>query len=337
MSHKIQFWDSKISGKKKLALDNNELRLVKDNDHFNYTFQLAGYSFNVIQRSEDKFELRINDKNFLEIMKDERTGKLNKEKTECLKKKDKENIKKNNNEDDYYKRAMKYNGENYVEGEDDIYNIEEQRKRLEEFEKKKQEKMKNTYNNDYDNQEDVQRDYKTHEKKAFVLDEKTVRINRMIISNLKDIFGNDNIEQGGNLLDLNLNVINNNNNNNNNNYAQNNEPNNNFMQNSIFNDDIFDNNNNNNTNNNYNKSKLENNPDYYLNIMNNNLHNAQNPHNQAILDQFFDLTNNNNNMNNNNNNINMQFQNNNNYLNQNNHNNMMQNKNMPDDDFNPFD
>ena len=49
--------------------------------------------------------------------------------------------------------------------------------------------------------------------------------------------------------------------------------------------------------------------------MANNLNNAKNPHNQAVLDQFFDLTNNNNN-NNNNINYNNQQNNNMNYNNQ---------------------
>lgn len=73
-------------------------------------------------------------------MKDQENSKR---KEDYLKKKEKEK-KKNRNEDDYYKRAMKYNGENYVEGEEDMYNIEEQRKRLEEFERRKinKDKMK---------------------------------------------------------------------------------------------------------------------------------------------------------------------------------------------------
>ena len=98
----------------------------------------------LVQKSDDKFELKVNNANFIDLLKDERSGKLKKEKDEYLKKKEKEkkkNNSNNNNTDDYYKRAMKYNGENYVEGEEDLYNIEEQRKRLEEFEKKKTRKI----------------------------------------------------------------------------------------------------------------------------------------------------------------------------------------------------
>ena len=67
-------------------MDNKELKFATDTDHFYFSFQLAGYTFIVIQRSEDKFDLRINDRNFMDIMKDERTGKLNKEKTRKNKK-----------------------------------------------------------------------------------------------------------------------------------------------------------------------------------------------------------------------------------------------------------
>lgn len=325
ISHKIQFWDSKISGKKKLSLDNNQLKLVKDCDHFYFTFQISEYTFSIIQKNDDKYDLKINNKNFLELLKEERIGKLHKGKEESLNKKEKENEKKNCN--DYYERAKKYNGDNYVEGEEDFYDIEEQRKRLEELERKKQEEK------EFD---DNQR--RNNGKKTFILDEKTVNINRIIICKLKDIFGNDNIEQGNNLIDLNMNIYINE-------YNQDNNHNN-FMQNSMFND------------NNYNNNILDNNPDYYLNQMNNNLNNAKNPHNQAILYQFFDLTNNNNtniNMNINNqfqnnyigtnnmtNIFNNQFQNNNNYLNQNNQDNMIKNNqyenmNNFDDDFNLFD
>jgi len=350
-SHKIEFWDSKISGKKKLALDDNVLKNAKDTDNFYYMFKLEGYNFSIMQKSDDKYEIRINDRLFTELMRQERSGQLEREKEEYLKKKQKEKKKKNNNnDDDYYKRAMKYNGENYFEGEE-MYDIEEQRKRLEEFERKKQKEKKQNNFDDDDGYQENKNTNRNKDSQNFVLDAKTVNINRMIICNIKDIFDNDNFQEGGgNILDLNWN--NNNNNDNNNNYNQNNNQNN-FMQESMFN------NGNPNNNNNYNKKILESNPDYYLNQMNNNLNNAKNPHNQAVLDQFFDLTNNNgggnnnnnnnnnnnmsynfnnqygnnNNINESNNNYNMQFQNNN-FSNQNNNNG---NNNNFDDDFNPFD
>jgi hypothetical protein len=158
-SHRIDFWDSRISGKKKLALDGNELKKAKDIDNFYYPFIIDGYNFTIIQKSDEKFEIQINNRNFTDLLKDERIGKLQRDKEEYYKKKGKENKKnnyKNKNEDDYYKRAMKYNGEDYFEGEEEMYDIEEQRKRLEEFEKKKQEKFKeNSKKNNYNDDDDA--------------------------------------------------------------------------------------------------------------------------------------------------------------------------------------
>ena len=164
------------------------LKLVKDTDNFHYEFKMSDFIFILYQKSEDKFELKINNKLFVDLIKEERTGKLDKEREEALKKKNKENKREHQNEDDYYKRAMKYNGDNYVEGDEDFYNVEQQRIMLEEFERKKKEKMKetdkldNNYNNDNFSNDNKQ---KNREKKIFILDEKTVNINRMIINSLK--------------------------------------------------------------------------------------------------------------------------------------------------------
>ena len=325
-SHKIQFWDSRISGKKKIALDGNDLKSAKDVDNFNFIFKLDGYTFDIFQKSDDKYEIKINNrKYFSELIKEERSGILQREKEEYLRKRGKDKKKSNNSGNDYYERAMKYNGDDYFEGEEDL-DIEEQRRRLEEFERKKKlEDSKNNYN--FNNNNYNPNNNNNNGKKNFVLDAKTVNLNRMIICNLNDIFGND-FPEGGNLLELN--------------WKNNND--NNINQNSIYN--------NNQGNNNYDKKILDTNPDFYLNQMANNMNNAKNPHNQAVLNQFFDLTNNNNNnsmnfnnqqnndMNYNNqqnNNFNVQFQNNN-YSNQNNYmqNNQNSNNNY-DDDFNPFD
>ena len=191
VEHKIEFWDSKLSGKKKLAVDGKILSMTKDNDHYCYIFKLSGYNFNITQKTEDKFELKINNKNYMELLKDERSGKLQKEKEDFLKKKEKEK-RKNKPDDDYYKRAMKYNGENYFEGEEDMYNIEEQRKRLEEFERKKNKQRQNDDNDFYSNEKS------NDSKKKFVLDNKTVNMNRMIINNMGDVFEDDNFNNGNN-------------------------------------------------------------------------------------------------------------------------------------------
>ena len=157
VNHKVEYWDSRISGKKKLAVDGKVLTLAKDADNFTFHFKIGEYFFVVLQNEDEKPKLLINNRDFNVILKDERTGKLQKE-NENYNKNKKSEIKKNigTSETDYYKRALKYNGDNYVEGNDgEIYDIEEQRKRLEEFEKKKEKeneekKRRNKINSDND-------------------------------------------------------------------------------------------------------------------------------------------------------------------------------------------
>ena len=276
-------------------------------DNFYFNFKLGEYNFLVIQNEDEKPKLTINNRDFNDILKDERTGKLDRDKQNYLKT-SKNEPKRNNNssESEYYKRALKYNGENYVEGNDgEIYDIEEQRRRLEEFERKKQkeneEKKKKNKSNIYhdDNNKNSNID-KNKEKKYlnFVLDNETVRKNQNIIQNINNIFDDDN------LLDLNDIDFNQIANNLNGNLKQNN---------------LFDNNNNN----------------YDFGQMNKDINNGNN---QNVINQFLSNMEKNNNFNfdngfNNNDN--------NNYNNQNIINiNQIQNQNNNNnynDDFNPFD
>ena len=79
--HIVQLWDSKLSGKKKLAVD--EEVIVENNNSiavFNYSFQLDSYFFNLIQINDTKFDLKINDVLFSEIMEAEESGSLKKNK-----------------------------------------------------------------------------------------------------------------------------------------------------------------------------------------------------------------------------------------------------------------
>ena len=110
----MQLWDSKISGKKKLAVD--EEVIVENNNSiaiFNYSFQLDSYYFNLVQINDNKFDLKINDIFFNEIMEAEESGDLHKirkeekeekeyEDTDELKDeiKDKYNNNNNNNDND---------------------------------------------------------------------------------------------------------------------------------------------------------------------------------------------------------------------------------------------
>ena len=135
-NHKIEYWDSRLSGKKKLSVDGKVLTLTKEMDNFYYTFKIGEYNCSVTQNEDEKPKFTMNNRDFQDIIQDERTGKLDKERQKYKKNKQKEEIKNN----------IKYNDEKYVEGNDgEIYDLEEQRRRLEEFERKK-EKVKEEKN-----------------------------------------------------------------------------------------------------------------------------------------------------------------------------------------------
>ena len=81
-------------------MDNNVIKTVKDTDNFYYIFKIDGYNFSIVQINDDKYEIKINNKNFSDLIKEERNGKLQREKEEYLKKKDKDK-RKNNHKNDY--------------------------------------------------------------------------------------------------------------------------------------------------------------------------------------------------------------------------------------------
>jgi len=92
-------WDSKLSGKKKLAV--NDEVIVQNNNSiaiFNYSFKIEPYYFNLVQLSDTEFDLKINDIFYKEIMKEEEEGNLQKRKME--KKKGINRMKSKENEDD---------------------------------------------------------------------------------------------------------------------------------------------------------------------------------------------------------------------------------------------
>ena len=79
--HKIEFWDSRVSGKKKLSVDENVI--VENNNScavFNYSFQLDSYYFNLVQLKDDDYDIRINNNYFQDIIKYEQSGELEKSK-----------------------------------------------------------------------------------------------------------------------------------------------------------------------------------------------------------------------------------------------------------------
>ena len=282
----MEFWDSRLSGKKKLSLDENQLILVKDQEHFYHQFKIGDYTFS-LNHYDTNTELLINDKNFKQLMKEERSGILDKEKQKHLRKQNHKDI---------------YNNKDYELSDENIYDVDikEQKRILEEFErkkKKKKEQVKNFYLND-EQMNKVEHNHKNN----FVLDDKTVNKNRLIICNIENIFDSGDENEDNDEFNINdftwdnntvkLNTFNNN---------ENNIPN--FTQN-----------------------KIEINSNININQINNNINNI---HNQNVINQFFDFTKNNTN----NNNMNYQYPNISNIDNVNDNN--IQNKKY-NDDFNPF-
>ena len=282
----MEFWDSRLSGKKKLSLDENQLILVKDQEHFYHQFKIGDYTFS-LNHYDTNTELLINDKNFKQLMKEERSGILDKEKQKHLRKQNHKDI---------------YNNKDYELSDENIYDIDikEQKRILEEFERKKK-KEKEQVKNFYLNDEQMNKVEHNH-KNNFVLDDKTVNKNRLIICNIENIFDSGDENEDNDEFNINdftwdnntvkLNTFNNN---------ENNIPN--FTQN-----------------------KIEINSNININQINNNINNI---HNQNVINQFFDFTKNNTN----NNNINYQYPNISNIDNVNDNN--IQNKKY-NDDFNPF-
>ena len=83
--HKIELWDSRLSGKKKLA--HNDKVIVENNNSvavFNYSFQLDGYYFNLVQTGSTEYDLKINGIFFKEIMDAEKSGDFKPSKKEDI-------------------------------------------------------------------------------------------------------------------------------------------------------------------------------------------------------------------------------------------------------------
>lgn len=277
--HKIEFWDSRISGKKKLCLDDNQIMFTKDKDFFYSQFKIGEYTFN-LNHYDTNTELLINSKNFKDLMKEERSGILDKERQNYF------GNHKNNGE---------YNN-NYVLAGENIYDIKEQKRLLEEFERKKKkekEKVKSFYISSEQN--NVSNNKKNNK---FILDDKTVNKNRLIICNIQNIFDDDNEDDEFNFNDFKWDNTSYNPNQINNNINKNKIPDNNI-------------------------NKFESNININLNQINNNINNQ---HNQEVINQFFDFT-----QSKINNNTNSPYPN---FNNINNNNNIASNK--YDDDFNPF-
>ena len=77
-SHIIELYNSKLSGKKKLLVDRNEIVKSKSSSLFQYGFRLSHHYFKIIQHSGEIFDLLIDNVSFDNMMNDERAGRLQK-------------------------------------------------------------------------------------------------------------------------------------------------------------------------------------------------------------------------------------------------------------------
>ena len=119
--HKIEFYDSRLSYKRKIILDSSVLFYKKDDrEFFVFKFTLAGHKFEINQVNLDKYDIRIDGIRFQHLMAKERNGELDKEREE---QEQQEEI------DEYNRRALEYNGSNYYEGME--YKIMEQEREKE--------------------------------------------------------------------------------------------------------------------------------------------------------------------------------------------------------------
>ena len=113
-------WDSKLSGKKKLAVDDEVIVDYKTSCAiFNYSFKLDGYYFNVVQIADGKFDLKINSFFFKELKEAEEQGELNNKGDKT----NEENLDEDENEEENNINNYKYDSKNkkygYNEKEND--------------------------------------------------------------------------------------------------------------------------------------------------------------------------------------------------------------------------
>ena len=80
--HKLEFWDSKLSGKKKFSCDSRVVvyNQYEDDIYFSYSFHLGYTTIKVVQTGEDIFEVFIDGYRFRDLMQQEKTQKKNKQK-----------------------------------------------------------------------------------------------------------------------------------------------------------------------------------------------------------------------------------------------------------------
>ena len=303
--HKILFYDSRLSYKKKLVLDDSVLYYEKfSEDFFSYKFSLGGCEFQIFQTNINSYDININGRSYKKYMSDERNGILDRERER------KEEIENEEREiDEYNERALKYNGSNYYEGmEYEIIERQKEKERERELErqsKREEEEDDEFFDEDIDvnqikqnieNTMNKTRGNQINDNNLYRSGNNSNNNGNQFFNNNNNNFYNSNNNINNNILDIGSNGNRNNNINQGNNYFNfgfiNN---NNYNQNSNNNMNVY--NNNGYYNNNYNNRNNFNNNKYNENIFNNNGNNFNSSPNIKNNNNFNDNNNINNNIN----------------------------------------
>ena len=267
--HKISFYDSRLSYKRKIILDDSVLFYDKDaSEFFTYEFFLAGIKFEIIQTDVDKYDIEIDGRRFKKYMSDERNGTL-------------EQLREEKEIDEYNERALKYNGSNYYEGmEYQIMEREREREEQREREREREKEREREENEEGESDEDdeIFDDFDVNQIKKNI--EKTMNKTGRKQNNNNNInfFENDdnnNVNNQNQFVNNNMNNFYNNGNNNSNNNFFNFGNNNNINKgNNEFNFGFTNNNNSNqypnNYGNNFNNNEYNNNYNNRINFNNRN-------------------------------------------------------------------
>ena len=264
--HKISFYDSRLSYKRKIILDDSVLFYDKDaSEFFTYEFFLAGIKFEIIQTDVDKYDIEIDGRRFKKYMSDERNGTL-------------EQLREEKEIDEYNERALKYNGSNYYEGME--YQIMEREREREEQRERREKEREREENEEGESDEDdeIFDDFDVNQIKKNI--EKTMNKTGRKQNNNNNInfFENDdnnNVNNQNQFVNNNMNNFYNNGNNNSNNNFFNFGNNNNINKgNNEFNFGFTNNNNSNqypnNYGNNFNNNEYNNNYNNRINFNNRN-------------------------------------------------------------------
>ena len=237
--HKMEFWDSKLSGKKKFALDSRIIyfKQFDDDVFFVFKFMIGFNTITINQIGEDAFDVRFDGRRFKDLVAQERRGTLQKKERENRIYAEQKKI-----QDEYYNRALTYNGKDYYEGKEKalLYN--------------------NNNNNMNNDKKPIKYDYnyyKQHKNdKYYNYKNNNININNNYNSNQN----NNNIYHHYNNNNNNININNNNYNYNNNNQILNDND---IRQ---IKNNVNKKRNNNNYNNNINQNKINNNDNNNKNI-----------------------------------------------------------------------